>query len=223
LSEPLTLIFYAVFAAASPVVLLATLAVLGTKEARINGIAFAGGFILGQAAGLGIPLLFGVIVASGTGDNSGASAWPELAIGLLMLLGALRLYRRRAEPIPAESRAARLMVRLERVTPKTAFGLGVPLGGGAKRLVIAILAASTISFAALSRADEFTQAAYYVVVASVLAWLPVMIYFIVGPTADAWVSDSKRWLLANQRETTMYLALIFGLLLTVDAAVKLLT
>jgi hypothetical protein len=221
--EALELIGYALFAAASPVVLLATLAVLGTKHARVNGMVFSAAFILGQAAGLGIPLLVGVIVVSDSGDNGDASTWLELAFGLLMLLAAARINRKRSEPIPAESRSARLLVMLERVTPKTAFSIGVALGVGAKRLLIAILAASVIALDATSRGQEFQQAAYYVVFASVLAWLPVTIYFVVGQSADAWVTDAKRWLLENQREVSMYIALIFGLLFSIDAVVKLLT
>ena len=93
MNEGLTLLFYAVLAAASPVVLLATLVVLSTERARVNGIVFAAGFVLGQAAGLGIPLLVGVIVTSNSGQNGNASTWLELAVGVLMLLGAARIRR----------------------------------------------------------------------------------------------------------------------------------
>ena len=115
MSETFTLLVYAVLAAASPVTLIATLVVLGTADARRNGIAFAAGFILGQAAGLGIPLIVGLSVTSSSGENSNVSASFELAVGLLMLLAASRMFRKRAEPIPDESRAAVLLVRLERV------------------------------------------------------------------------------------------------------------
>jgi hypothetical protein len=57
----------------------------------------------------------------------------------------------------------------------------------------------------------------------VLVWLPVMVYFFVGPRSDELVEVSKRWLLANQREVSFCLALIFGVSFTVDAVVKLLT
>jgi len=220
--EELTILFYAVLAAASPVTLIATLVVLGTKDGRVNGIAFAAGFILGQAAGLGIPLIVGLIVTD-VGEGGNASNWFELAIGVLMLLAALRMRRKRSEPIPDESRAAALLVRLERVNLKTAFSIGIPLGVGVKRLLIAILAASTIALEATSRAAEFQQASLYVIVATVLVWLPVTAYFIIGKSADQWVEVSKRWLLANQREVSFYLALIFGVSFTIDAVVKLLT
>ena len=102
MSEELTILFYAVLAAASPVTLIAALVVLGTEDARVNGIAFAAGFILGQAAGLGIPLIVSVIVTD-VGDNGNASNWLELGLGLLMLLATSRMRRKPAEPIPDES------------------------------------------------------------------------------------------------------------------------
>jgi hypothetical protein len=151
MSETFTLLVYAVLAAASPVTLIATLVVLGTEDARRSGIAFAAGFVLGQAAGIGVPPVVGLIITSSSGENGNASAWLELAVGVLVVLAASRMHRRRTEPIPDESRAAALLARLERVTPKSAFSFGVPLGIGAKRLLIAILAASAIALDASSR------------------------------------------------------------------------
>jgi hypothetical protein len=55
MSETFTLLVYAVLAAASPVTLIATLVVLGTEDARRSRIAFAAGFVLGQAAGTEFP------------------------------------------------------------------------------------------------------------------------------------------------------------------------
>ena len=94
MSETFTLLVYAVLAAASPVTLIATLVVLGTADARRSGIAFAAGFVLGQAAGLGIPLIVGLSVTSSSGENSNVSASFELAVGLLMLLAASRMFSR---------------------------------------------------------------------------------------------------------------------------------
>jgi hypothetical protein len=203
--------------------LIATLIVLGTEDARLNGIGFAAGFILGQAAGIGIPLLVGVIITSSFGENGDVITWLELALGVLMILGAFRVRVGGVRRIPDESRTAVLLVRLERVRPATAFSFGVPLGVGAKRLLISILAASTIALSASTRTAELRQGAIYVVIASVLVWLPVAVYFILGPRADEWVAVSRRWVLENQREMSFYLALVFGVLFTVDAAVKLQT
>ena len=50
-----------------------------------------------------------------------------------------------------------------------------------------------------------------------------MVYFIVGPRADTWVASARRWLLANQRDVSFYLALIFGCLFAADATVRLLS
>jgi hypothetical protein len=71
---------YALLAASSPVVLLATLVVLSTERGRVNGIVFGAAFVLGQAAGLGIPLMIGVAVTSRTSENGTMTAsrsWPR--------------------------------------------------------------------------------------------------------------------------------------------------
>ena len=44
----LSLLLYALIAAASPFALTATIAVLKTRLARLNGLIFAGGFLLGE-------------------------------------------------------------------------------------------------------------------------------------------------------------------------------
>lgn len=216
------IVAFAVLAAASPVTLLATLVVLGTERGRLNGVFFAGGFILGQAIGLGVPLFVGVAVTSKTSQNGTITASLELAVGVLMVLGAYRLRRpKRDRPMRTESRAAAVLSRLEHVEPKTAFTLGIPLGIGAKRLLISILAASTIAISFAGRVAELNVGATYVVIASVPVWLPVATYVVVGPRGDEWVRVSKAWLLANQREVTFYLALGFGLLFVVGGIVGL--
>lgn len=213
---------YALLAAASPTTLLATLVVLGTERGRLNGIVFGAGFILGQAIGVGVPLFVGVAVTSKTSQNGTVTAGLELALGVLMVLGAYRLRRpKRDRPMRGESRAAAVLSRLEHVDPKSAFTLGIPLGIGVKRLVLSILAASTIALSASGQLGELQQGATYIVIASVPVWLPVMVYFVVGARADDWVRISKAWLLANQREVTFYLALGFGLLFVVGGIVGL--
>lgn len=211
----LEILAYALLAAASPTTLLATLVVLGTERARLNGLMFGAAFILGQAIGVGIPLFVGVVVTSKTDQNGTITAGLELALGVLMVLAAYRLHRKRDQPARGESRAAAVLSRLEHVEPRTAFTLGIPLGIGVKRLVLSILAASTIALSASGRVGEMQQGATYIVIASVPVWLPVVVYFIVGPRADELVGTSRAWILANRRETTFYLALGFGLLFVV--------
>src|SRR6266498_982151 len=223
MSEVLQVLLYGLLAAASPTVLLATLAALSTRRARANGSAFAGGFLLGQSIGLAVPLLIGASSVPSSGSNSTVSAWFQLGVGLLLLAAAYRA--RQAQPAPevnGESRTTALLARLARVTPRTAFSIGVPLGIGVKRLIISILAASTIALSGLSDSEEFGLGLLYVLVASLLVWLPVAVYLIAGKRADGWVTSSEEWLAANKRRLTFFSSLVFGVLFAIGALVQLL-
>jgi threonine/homoserine/homoserine lactone efflux protein len=217
----LEILAFALLAAASPTVFLATLVVLGTDRGRLNGLLFAAGFILGQAIGLVVPFVVGVAVTSQTEEHGTVTASFELAVGVAMLYGAYRIRRRGTTPLPEESRSARVLARLERVDPKAALAIGIPLGIGTKRLVISILAASTIAVSFSRGVGRANVGAMYVVVASATVWLPVVVYVVVGPRADDWARVSKAWLLANQRLVTFALAVGFGLLFVVDGFVGL--
>jgi len=218
----LEILAFALLAAASPTVFLATLVVLGTARGRLNGIFFAAGFILGQAIGLGVPFVIGVAVTSKTAEHGTITASFEVAVGALMVYAAYRMRGpKRDRPARGASRTAAVLERLERVDPKSAAAIAVLLGIGTKRLVISILAASTIALSFSSGVAQLNVGAMYVVVAAVPVWLPVMVYVVVGPRADEWVRVSKAWLIANQRQVTFYLALVFGVLFVVDGVVGL--
>jgi len=221
-SELLQVLLYGFLAAASPTVLLATLAALRTRRARANGSAFAGGFLLGQSVGLVVPLLGGASIA-GSGSNSTVWAWVQFGVGLLLLAAAYRARQARpASEENGESRTPALLARLTRVTPRTAFSIGVPLGIGVKRLIISILAASTIALSGLSDSEEFGLGVLYVLVASLLVWLPVAAYLIAGKRADGWVTSSEGWLAANKRRLTFFSSLVFGVLFVIGALIQLL-
>lgn len=223
MNEVLQVLLYGLLAAASPSVLLATLAALRTRRARANGTAFAGGFLLGQSVGLVVPFLIGAGTVPNGGSNSTVWALLQLGVGLILLAAAYRARQPRpASEVNGESRTTALLARLARVTPRTAFSIGVPLGIGVKRLIISVLAASTIALTGLSHSEEFALGVLYVLVATLLVWLPVAVYLIAGKRADDWVTSSEEWLAANKRRLTFLTWLVFGVLFAVGALIQLL-
>jgi hypothetical protein len=222
MSEVLQVLLYGLLAAASPSVLLASLAALSTGPARANGSTFAGGFLLGQSLGLFVPLLIGASIPS-SGSSSTVWAFVQLGVGLILLAAAYRARQPRpASEVNAESRTTAFLARLTRVTPRTAFSIGVPLGIGVKRLIISTVAASTIALSGLSHSEELALGVLYVLVASLLVWLPVAVYIIAGKRADAWVTSLEEWLAANRRQLTFFTSLVFGVLFAVGALIQLL-
>ncbi len=210
-------IVYGLIAALSPVALLATLAVLGTDRARANGMTFGIGFLLGQTLALLVTtLLLGSITIGHQGDSVVLASF-ELGAGVLLIaIGLRRRGREEAQRELGGSRTSAFIARLAGLTPRTAFTVGFPLGIGVKRLVVTVLAASTIAIADVGDADAIKLGAVYVSVACALVLLPVAVYLIAGARADGWVVDSKAWLTANQARLMGIALLAFGALFVAD-------
>ncbi len=220
MSDVLQVLLYGLLAAASPGTLVATLVVLGTRRARANGTAFAVGFVLGQSIALGIALAVGSVTIPG---SSTASAALELAVGVLLLAAAGRAGRLgRPRTAAGPSRTAQVLERLERVTPRTAFSVGMTLGVGVKRLVITVFAASAIALDAVSRAEAVGLAGLYVVVATILVVVPVALYLVAGRRADEWVASAKESLATHQQLIAFYVSLLFGVFFVIGGLVQLL-
>jgi hypothetical protein len=223
----LRVLAYGLIAAASPLALAATIAVLKTHQARLNGFIFATTFLLGESIVLVVVITLGSAAAPGKGGSSTVAASFELLLGALLLLAARRTSRRPAgESSPTDGRTGgrtqAVFERLAKITPKTALGAGLLLGiGGPKRLTIGIVAATTIAAADLTTGEEVAQAALYVAVAGILVWGPVAVFIVMGDRSRAWLSEAEKWLMARQRTVAIALLLAFGALLMSDALLRL--
>jgi len=214
-------VVYGLIAALSPVALLSTLAVLSTRRARANGLAFGVGFLIGQTLALVVVLVIGTIGVRERREDVVPASF-ELGVGVLLILLA---FRRRSVDEPQRELGGRRMSavldRLADLTPRKAFSVAVPLGVGVKRLVVTILAASTIALADVSDGEEIRLGAIYVAVACALVLLPIAIYVIAGARADELVARAKVWLTENQRQVVRIGLAAFGMLFVVDAIVSL--
>jgi Sap, sulfolipid-1-addressing protein len=221
------IILYALVAATSPLALGATLAVLRTAKPRINGLVFAVSFVIAQAVILGI--VFAIGVAS-LGDRKSAhetiAALFVLAFGFALLAAAALIRRRRGVPRekrPASPRTKAILDRLEHLTPRASAGTGVLLGiGGPKRLGITIITAGTVTAASLSRSEDVTLGALYVLLGTALVWIPVGLYVVFGKRATEWMNHAQGWVQAHQEPLTFYPTLVVGIALIGDALISLL-
>ena len=220
----LRILFFALVAAASPVAIVATLAVLTSRRGRTNGIVFAVGFLLGQSAAFLAAFLVGSAATTTEHEgNQQAAAVLELVFGVALLAIAWPQRRHGAPDTGGPSRTKALLARLRGLRPGTAFVFGTLLGvGGVKRLSITVVAGATVGIASLLAVEELALGVLYVLVAGVLVWLPVGIYVVAGRRAAGWMEQAEGWLTANQRRLTFVSTLVFGFLLTSDALVQLL-
>ncbi|HXV33575.1 MAG TPA: GAP family protein [Gaiellaceae bacterium] len=214
-------LLFALVAAASPVALLATLAVLTSRHGRRNGIAYLAGFLAGQTIAFVTAVLVGSAASTDHEENDELAAVLELAFGLLLLVLAWPERRRRSEPA-GQGRMKSLIERLRGLRAWTAFAVGILLGvGGVKRLSITIVAGASVGFAGLAPAEEVALGALYVLVAGVLVWAPVGAYLVAGERADRWMLRAEGWLTANGRRLAFFSTAFFGFLLTSDALIRL--
>ena len=212
---------YALFAAASPITVLATLIVLTSGRGRLNGTVFLASFLLGQI-GVCVAGLFVSATAVNRlegHDDTGVSIF-KLVLGVALIAAARMGQRRPAtRESGASTRTEALLARLEQLSAKTAFTAGLALGIGVKRLIVTLLAATTISAAQLDASEETLLVALYIVVASLSVWPAVALYLVFGEHAGVLINGAKRWLTANGTRVTFYITFGVGVLLCVDALV----
>jgi MFS family permease len=213
---------YGLLAAVSPTVLLATLVVLGGGRGRVNGTVFTIAFVLGTAVAFTVGLFAAGKVTHTSRDGWDLATALELAAGVALLAIA---FRERPPHEPQKSSSAAMDARFEklaRVKPAISFGIGLPLGIGAKRLTITLLAAATVSLGRLTPAQAASLGVLYVVVASLIVWVPVAVYLLLGTRADDLVARARTWIATNDRMLTFVSVLVLGVLLIGDGLLKVL-
>ena len=218
--EAARIILYGLLATASPVLLLATLVVLGSGRGRTNGAAFATAFVSGQAIAFLAALFVGSALSGRA--HSTASAYLELAAGAVLLLIAARA---RPPHHPSAGRSARtdaLLERLARLRPRLAFGIGLSLGIGAKRLALTVLAATTVALDDLTPVENAGLTMLYIVISTLVVSIPVVLYVIFGARADDLMARTRTWITTNEGLLTFVSALALGVLIVLDGFVRLL-
>jgi hypothetical protein len=218
------ILLFALIAGASPIAIVATLAVLTSRRGRTNGVAFGVGFLLGQSAAFLAAYLVGNAATTDREANEHVAAGMELAFGLALLALAWPQRRREgAAPGRGSGRAKAFLERLRGLRPGTAFTAGALLGvGGIKRLSITIVAGAHVGIAGLVPVEDLLLGLLYVLVAGLLVWLPVTVYLVAGARGEDWMESAESWLTSNERRITFFSTVIFGFLLTTDGLARLL-
>jgi hypothetical protein len=215
--------FYAVVAAASPLVLTATFVVIRSERPRTNGLAFLIGFVLGTTIACVIGLVVGEAVIARLDSHDTVEAVLTLALGFALLMLGARARGRLSQPVPERSgRGAAIMAGLRHVRPAAACSMAGLLGfGGPKRLLLTLLAMASVSAANHGHAADFTLVALYIGVATVLVWVPVGIVVVAGERAALMLERGESWLTTNAAILRMWIALGFGAAVVVDGLIRL--
>jgi hypothetical protein len=219
LSAAFHLIPYALLATLSPLGFAATLTVMRTS--RLKALGFAVGVVLGQLLTCSILVAIGAAATPGrTKAHPTVEGLLALGLALVLLSSAYVVYRRPETAHRTSSgRSKAALERLQHVHVVTASGVGLLLGiGGPKRLVLTALASASIAAAGLPGSNETALIGWYGLLATILVWLPVLAYLLLGNRAVASLDAAMEWLRRYRRPATVYTLVIIGLALLVDAA-----
>lgn len=220
--EAFRIVLFALVAAASPMALLAALAVLHSDRRPLNSIIFMAGFVLSQSVVFVAVYLLGLTASRSPRPT--AAAYVELVIGVGVLAiclikpDLLRSRNGRSSP-----KKTALLERLKRVTPIESLGIGALLGAGIKRLVIATIAAGILALSGLSSFATFGVGLVYIAVATSIVWLPVVYSVILGRRAETLMATVRTHAGAFGRRHAVTLTIVLGALIVIDALVRLLT
>ena len=207
----------AVAVALSPIPIVAIVLVLHSPRARLNGPAFA----LGWVAGLAAVSVLVVWLAGGTSNPSDDVTtgvnWLLAAVGVLFLVLAAQQWRKR----PRRGEQAEVpgwMASIDSVSPFKALGLGLALSAAnPKNLALTLTASAAIARAGLDGADSAIAIAVFVAIGSVTVVGAVAFYLVAPGVAERPLAAVKRFMADNNATIMMVILLLLGAKILGDA------
>jgi hypothetical protein len=191
---------------------------LVTPKARSNGPAFVAGWWAGIAIVGGAVLL----LASGAGANdegepAGWVSWLLLALGLLLLLLAVRQWQTR--PHPGETaETPKWMAAVDSFTPAKSAGMAALLSGlNPKNLLLVVAGAAAIGQTGISSGEQAVALIIFILIASLGVMVPVGLYFALGERSEAMLDGLKEWMTRHNAAIMAVLLVILGVKLIGNA------
>lgn len=205
---------FAIGVAISPLSIIAVILVLLSAKARVNGLVFTAGWLVGVAlVATVIYLLADAGDVSSGGSGSDTSYWLKLVGGILLVLVAFRDWRKR----PAAGDAVdqpKWMSAIDTLTPVKTGGVAVLLAvANPKNLALSLAAGASLAQAGVSGGEAAVGLIVFVVIASVGVIVPVVAYLAGGQRAAHMLDAWKAWLSTNNTAMMAVLFLVFGAVL----------
>jgi hypothetical protein len=195
--------------ALSPLPIAAIVMMLMTKKAQTNAPSFLLGWIIGL-------LVVGVIVfivpfdQSEKGEPTAVAGYIRIALGILLIVMAVRQWRNRPGPDePVE--VPRLLAGLDTFTGKKSLLSGFMLVVvNPKNLPLCAAGAAAIDLATSSLASQFSVYMIFTVIASSPVAFPIIAYLAAKQKAEALFDTWKDWLIRNNQSVMAVILLIVG-------------
>lgn len=198
----------ALAAAISPVPLIGLALIFFSKRPGSNSIAYTFGWIV--ALGIAAAVALGANNGVSEADDARRSGWVGIVVGALFLFLAYRQWQQRPRegyepPLP------KWMDRLIDMKPLPVFGLGLLLLlVNPKNLSLAAAAMTTVANADLSGSQQTVAALIWVLIGSITAIVPTVMFMIDSDRMRPGLQRAKDWLIAHNAIIMMTLFLILG-------------
>jgi Sap, sulfolipid-1-addressing protein len=205
---------FAVGVAISPLSVIAVILVLFSARARVNGLVFTAGWVVGVAV---VSTVIYLLADAGDvgrgGSGSDTSYWLKLVGGILLVLLAFRDWRKRSASGEAVDQP-KWMSAIDTLTPVKTGGLAVLLAvANPKNLALSLAAGASLAQAGVSGGEAAVGLIVFVVIASVGIIVPVVAYLVGGERAAGVLNGWKTWLSTNNTAMMAVLLLVFGVVL----------
>lgn len=203
---------FAVGAAVSPIPLVAAIAVLFTRRARTNGVAY----LLGWSGGSSVVVAAAYFAAhvvdlGGAGDDTAATSGVRTGLGVVLLLLAVRKWRSR--PAAGEATTPGWMARIDEFGTGRIAGLGALLSINPKNVLLAIGAATALARTDGSTTEVIVGLVVFVVLGSAGVIAAVGYAVIGGDRSRATLERTREWMIVNNAAVMATLFLVFGAVL----------
>lgn len=203
---------FAVGVGISPIPIIAVILTLFSARARVNGPAFLLGWLVGLTAL--VTVVFLLADGSDVGESADADgvAWLRLALGVLLLVAAVRKWRSQ----PRDGEAAEMpgwMASIDQSTPRRSLGLGLLLSLNPKAIALAIGAGASLAQVAPGGAEAVVGLGAFVLVGSIAVIVAVVYALVGGEQARRSLDEAKQWLTVHNGAVMAVLYLVFGTVL----------
>jgi ABC-type transport system involved in multi-copper enzyme maturation permease subunit len=211
----------------SPLAIMALVAVLLSSRARSNGIAFLIGWALALVFVVGASfVILGLLEVD---SRHSLPTWADilrLVLGVVLLLGAVVVYRRGGKAKKAMAKAAtpgevvaaapQLPGWLHAVasfSPARSLALGFGIFAlNPVDASCAVLAALSIRLAEVTSATAFVVAIVFIVVGAAPIGLPVVLILVRGSSAEPFLNATRTWIATHTNVTNAALLLVIAIL-----------
>ncbi len=203
----------AVGVAVSPIPIIAAILMLLSPRARVTGVGFLIGWVLGILVATTVFVSLSASFTEGTGEPVAAVGVAQLALGALLLLLAVRSWRGR--PREGEEPAMPAwMGAIDRFTLPRALGFGFLMSAiNPKNLVLCASAGLAIGAGTLAWMPSGTAGAaiavFTVLAASTVA-VPVIAYLVAADRMRGPLDSLRAWLAWNNAVIMAVLLLVIG-------------